>query len=377
MKNKDAPSKLPEGLSYRGGSLWMRFRIRGKLYQEPVPKDEQGVQLSPRRASALRAERITQLRRGEIVADSRKLTIAALLDAVLTDYEANDYSSIATAKSRIGILKDAIGTHAAMTFATDDWQRLVVTWKRAGLSAGTINRRRNLLARAFRLAWQAGKLPRVPFLPKLDEEPKPGRYIGVDEAAKIMEYLPDYARDPFAFSIRYGTRKAQLCNTLRRHVDLERELVEWPGSQTKSGKPHTLPLEGDGLAIVERAMEAAVPHCPFLFHGRDCAPDRVRPKSTKYGCLGNLHDAFVNACTAAGLPVGRKHGGFVWHNTRNTAATTLIAGGATIDDVMKIGNWQTADVARRYDLGNLDALRARMVAARGAVVRLAERRKKA
>src|SRR5438876_3063977 len=119
------------------------------------------------------------------------------------------------------------------------------------------------------------------------------------------------------------------------------------------------------------------PVVPYLFHGRDCAPARIRKRSTRYACLGNLRLAFQKACEAAGLVVGRKHGGLVWHCTRNTAATDLAAAGCTIEDVMKVGGWQTADVARRYDLGNLEALRARIAAARerGKVVRLADKRK--
>jgi len=94
-------------------------------------------------------------------------------------------------------------------------------------------------------------------------------------------------------------------------------------------------------------------------------------------CLGNLRLAFQKACEAAGLVGGRKHGGLVWHCTRNTAATDLAAAGCTIEDVMKVGGWKTADVARRYDLGNLEALRARIAAARerGKIVRLADKRK--
>jgi len=44
---------------------------------------------------------------------------------------------------------------------------------------------------------------------------------------------------------------------------------------------------------------------------------------------------------------------------------------------MKIGGWRTAEVARRYDLGNLEALRDRIAAAstRATVVRLAGRKK--
>src|SRR5439155_22136425 len=60
-----------------------------------------------------------------------------------------------------------------------------------------------------------------------------------------------------------------------------------------------------------------------------------------------------------------------------TAATDLAVAGCTIEDVMAVGGWQTAAVARRYNLGNLDALRGRIAAARGrgTVVRLAGKRK--
>ena len=246
-----------------------------------------------------------------------------------------------------------------------------------GLTAGTINRRCNLLRKAFRLAWRSGKLPRLLYVPRLEEHAARAVYISEREAEKIAKHLPEYARDPFRFSLLYGIRKGQLAATERRFVNLDREVIEWPAAVCKAREAHTLPLEGEGLAIVERAMANARPWCPYLFHGRDCAPGRVRPRSTGYACLGNLRLAFQKACEAAGLVVGRKNGGLVWHCTRNTAATDLAAAGCTIEDVMKVGGWKTADVARRYDLGNREALRARIVAARerGKVVKLADKRK--
>src|SRR5438552_4188776 len=145
--------KLPPGLYRRGGSLWMRYRVGGGREQrEPVPADEDGKQLSPRAAARLRAERITQLARGEVVADSRRLTVGALLDAVLLDYELNRRAGIATARARLRILREGVGTRAAVAFTTEDVQRLQVAWQRAGLTAGNINRRCNLLRKAFRLA---------------------------------------------------------------------------------------------------------------------------------------------------------------------------------------------------------------------------------
>ena len=214
-------------------------------------------------------------------------------------------------------------------------------------------------------------------MPRLEEHAARGVDIGEAAAEKIVKRLPPYAVDPFRFSLRYGIRKGQLAATERRHVDLERGIIEWPAAVCKARVPHTLPLEGEGLAIVERAMANARPWCVYLFHGRDCAPARIRKRSAKYACLGNLRLAFQKACAAAGIITGRKRGGLVWHSTRSTAATDLAAAGCTIEDVMKIGGWRTAEVARRYDLGNLEALRDRIAAAstRATVVRLAGRKK--
>src|SRR5207245_9438657 len=55
---------------------------------------------------------------------------------------------------------------------------------------------------------------------------------------------------------------------------------------------------------------------------------------------------------------------FIQALRRNSAATDPAAAGLTIEDVMAVGGWKTAAVARRYNLGNLDALRARIVASR-------------
>jgi integrase len=100
----------------------------------------------------------------------------------------------------------------------------------------------------------------------------------------------------------------------------------------------------------------------YLFHGRYCAPGRTPSKSD--GCVGDCKKAWATACRTAGFPVGRKAGGFVFHNTRNTAATNLRAGGMDEADAMKITGHTTSQVFRRYDIGDVDALRDRLTHAR-------------
>jgi integrase len=115
-----------------------------------------------------------------------------------------------------------------------------------------------------------------------------------------------------------------------------------------------VPLEGGALDVVRKLMETPPLWCPYLFHGRHCAPGRTPSKI--YGCVGD--------CKKAGFPVGRKAGGFVFHNTRNTAATNLRAGGMEEADAMKITGHTTSHVFRHYDICDVDALRDRLTRAR-------------
>ena len=120
-------------------------------------------------------------------------------------------------------------------------------------------------------------------------------------------------------------------------------MIEWPAEECKRDRPHVVPLEPGGtLDIVERLMAEGRTRlfCPYLFHGPRCAPGR-RP-SKLYGCVVNFKKAWQTACRKAGLPVGRKAGGFVFHHTRNSAVTNLVASGMDQGDAMKVTGHQTA-----------------------------------
>jgi integrase len=205
------------------------------------------------------------------------------------------------------------------------------------------------------------RLPFVPYIPRLREEKRRGRYITDDAAKRLREALPGYAAEVFGLALVLPNRRGQLSRTLRRFVDLGRGVIEWPAIECKADEPHTVPLVGEALALVKAAMERAVPWCPYLFHGPDCRPGQAPSK--RYGCIGDFRKAWAEACRTAGLPVGRKAGGYVFHHTRNTAATNLRANGLSEGDCMVLGGWKTRAVFDWYNLGDVEALRERLAAA--------------
>ena len=84
------------------------------------------------------------------------------------------------------------------------------------------------------------------------------------------------------------------------------------------------------------------------FHGVYSAPGR-RP-SKHLGYVGDFKKAWATACKTAGSPVGRKHGGFVFHNTRHTAVTNLVNAGVPAHEATAVSGHRTRSVFDRYSL---------------------------
>jgi integrase len=74
------------------------------------------------------------------------------------------------------------------------------------------------------------------------------------------------------------------------------------------------------------------------------------PPSKDYGCLGDFKKAWATACSKAGFPVGRKQGGFTWHNTRHTSITNLVNAGVPAHEAMAVSGHRTRSVFDRYSI---------------------------
>jgi integrase len=197
-----------------------------------------------------------------------------------------------------------------------------------------------------------------------------GKYIPGAAQAIFSEHLPDYVIPLLDFARLFGTRRGQLSRTHRTWIDRDRRALQWPPDECKNDEPHEIPIDEAGWAIIERLLADGDqrPWCPYLFHGRHCHPGR-KPNKT-YGCVGDFKKAWAKAMQAAGLPVGRKAGGYTFHNSRNTFATDFIAGGGSFDDAQQLGGWKTQHMVKHYNLGNREALRERLERARGEIERL-------
>ncbi len=120
-----------------------------------------------------------------------------------------------------------------------------------------------------------------------------------------------------------------------------------------------IPVVGRSLAIVKRAYANRREGCPFLFHSIKCGrwTKRHHPGEP---CLGRLQSEWDRACTAAGVPSGRKAGGFVFHNTRHSAVTNMTGAGIPDSVATTITGHRSLAIFKRYGIRQESVQRAAM-----------------
>jgi len=304
-----------------------------------------------------------------------RLLVSHVLDGLLENYETNNLRSLQTARGHVKALTAAIGKIPAGKLKT----RRIVTMQRAWQQDGTvtnvtINRRCETLRHAFNLAKRAGEIAMVPYVPRLKAQSILGKYIPGGVQAILSEHLPTHVVLLMDVARLIGTRRGQLSRTERSWIDPERRVLAWPPDECKNDAPHVIPIDEAAWPIIEQLLQqgAERPWCPYLFHGPRCAPGR-RP-SKRWGCIGDFRNSWVTACRKAGLPIGRKAGGYVFHHTRNTAVTDLLASGKlSAAEAMVISGHKTESMVKHYNMGNLEALRERLEAARVETERMQQR----
>jgi len=346
-------------ISQRTGKTGTMFQVKYSVRGQPVMESAKTDNL--KQARLYRASKLLGSARGEPTGNAR-LTVGDLLTALEHEYEANDKLT-RTKRAHLELFRQAFGrVHPAdlVTAQRDLIVELRSRWKKAGTTNATINRRFNVLRRALRLAQQKGKIAVAPLIGRLNEDKSlRGKYLPPELADRIEAELPAWCASVFRVAYSIGIRRGQLVRTRRDDVDLTRghECIVWQPAECKNRDPHAVPLRGRALEIVRAAMQVAPLGCPYLFHGPRCAPGRVT--KTNLGCLGDSKTAMAAACRRAGVPYGRKAGGFTFHSTRHAATTNLHR---TMDegDVMRITGHKTAAVFRRvYDHLQLDVLGAK------------------
>jgi integrase len=318
--------------------------------------DDKEVRESTGETDYKAAQLVMQRRLGEIAAgtyvgpDREKITIATLLDGLLDYYSTRKLRSLPSVTAQVKPLRAALGPLKARDLTTVRLRRLVKSWQDTGtITDATINRRLSLLRRAYSLGKLVPDPARLDFADLFLVENSPlGKHIDAPAFAAICAALPAILLAFFEFCYLCGTRKGQLARTTWAHWNPHTKEFTWSAAEVKAKRPTVLPLDGRALAIIETLYRTRSLACPYVFHGRRCGLGHQ--PSRDYGCVGNFRKAWATACKQAGFPVGRRAGGYVFHNTRHTAVTNLVNAGVPAHEAMTVSGHRTRSVFDRYSL---------------------------
>ena len=197
--------------------------------------------------------------------------------------------------------------------APDVAAEAIRTWTKAGLAAGTVNRRLAVLKAACRYLWKRGKVEQNVggMISKLREPEGRQVYLTAAEVRRLAAAAPDQTCKAAIMLAAYtGLRASELLRAVaaRNGVILV--------TNTKANAPRAVPVAG--------------PAKPYL---------KALPIGIAYRTLA---EHFAVARAAAGMPHVR------FHDLRHTAASLLAASGASLPVIGAMLGHKAAQTTKRY-----------------------------
>ncbi len=322
-------------LFLRNSVWWFAIGLGGRKYRFST-KLRGGVEGKPPREVELwRARKLAELgQTGAAGLRAEVVTVGDILDMLWVRYEAEGRtSSLRTGKSRVAAVRAGLGTWKALELKADRILEWAVSRRKAGAAIATVNFELALLARAYRVAQDSGRIVVAPKVPRL-----PGANIRrghVPDAIldKIREKLPKWAADAVWFLRLTGWRLEEGLGLEWRRVDFEDQCIRLETSKT--GEPRVLSFKNyaDLKALMDRLRSERVLG-PHVFVG---------PRG-KRASGRTLRGLWIPAAAAAGLP------GAILHDLRRSMVRAMDRAGVPRSVAMSITGHKSEAVYRQYGL---------------------------
>ncbi|HSP96837.1 MAG TPA: site-specific integrase [Candidatus Dormibacteraeota bacterium] len=319
----------------RGNVWWVKYYRNGVPMRESSESDKETV-----------AKNLLKAREGDIIRgvpvtpQTNRVTLAELLDDVLTDYRVNGRRSLDTITYYIdGHVRPFFGTRKAASVTTADVRQYVAERQAAGAANATINRELATLTRAYSLGLEAGSVTHKPAIKSLKEDNARKGFFEREQFEAVRAKLPEPLRPVVTFLYITGWRvDSEVVPLQWRQVDFEGGTVRLDPGTTKNGEARVFPMTADLRALLEaqRVYTDAVQKqagaiIPDVFH-RDGEPIRTFRRSWK------------SACKAAGCPDRLRH------DFRRTAVRNLVRAGIPERVAMQMTGHKTRAVFERYNI---------------------------
>lgn len=299
------------------------------------------------------------------------VTVTQLLNYLQSNYEARGKWD-RTNTSLFKATRENFGNRVAGSITAKDIEEYIKQMKQDEYSESTIAHRLQVLAQAHEHARETGvstiPAPPIPELPNKDVNHRDG-FFSRDEIEAVIELLPEHLKDFVRLGFFIGWRRGALSGLKWTDVDFTQgeERLKLRGVLSKNGKPYSVPLTKELLALIKRQQakrkftngSGATVLSSYVFHTGDGSK------------IGDFRWVWNEACSRVGLGTmvcakcgeessekiwcaachqRRKYEGRLFHDLRRSAAKWLIKKGCDRKTAKNITGHKTDSMFERYQI---------------------------
>ena len=320
---------------------WMKYYVNGQAIRESTGTEKETEAKRALKVHEGRAAtgqpmlpRVDRIRYTEAAKDLRQ------------HYQTTGCRDLEEAEYRLMHLDAFFGPYRLTRIGPAEATAYVQERQSAKASNGTINRELALLNRMLRLAYENGKLLRLPIIRQLEEAAPRSGFFERDNYEAVRRRLPDDLKVAVTIAHTYGRRiRSKVLSVQLRHVDLEAGTIRLDPGMTKNDDGRVLYLTPELSKMVkvqvERVwglMQETNSILPCLFPHLE---GRHKGKRRK-----DFMRTWRTACKNAGCP------GMLRHDFRRTAVRNMVNAGVPERVAMAVTGHKTRAIFDRYHVVN-------------------------
>lgn len=219
-----------------------------------------------------------------------------------------------------------------------------------GKAPATVDRYMSTLRRLLRkcaLEWHY--LDRLPKVPMSNRRLPEARWLTPREFDALKKHLPPHLALAAEFAVRTGLRMRAQLSLRWSQVDLRRKRAWIAAEYMKAGHTHGFPLTAKTVAILQAAKRFQGEQ--DAEHRRWCRRkgERYLPRSTDH--VFTWRRKPIDDCNTAAYQEALRAAhieGATWHTLRHTFASWHVQGGGTLQELMRLGPWESYEMVLKY-----------------------------
>ncbi len=324
---------------HRGSIWWCKYYVNGRPVRESTGamKESDARRFLKEREGRVATgqpilPRVDRIRYDETAADLREY------------YRTTGSRNMREAEKRLKHLDRFFSGRRIASIGGAEVTAYVAKRQAEGVANGTINRELAVLTKMLRLAYENGKLLRLPLVRKLKEAPPREGFFEREAFEAVHRYLRPDLQVAVSLPYTLGWRiQSEVLNLERRQVDLEAGTLRLEPGSTKNEDGRVVYLtpelkalltaQIERVRVLERQMGRIIPYVFPHLTGR-----------LKGRRITDFRKAWTTACRKAGVP------GMLRHDFRRTAVRNMVNAGVPERVAMKVTGHRTRSVFDRYHI---------------------------